>query len=216
MRLNNMTTIQETVTKQEERLLYYQLFCHYYRGDLHQLPPIQWKQVVHLLKEHQSACLKDEMNQALKMLEKVDEMAIQTFKYDFNRLFVGPNKLLASPFESSYRNYEGNVLQQETLKVRNLYHYVGLQVAHEGQFPDDHIQFELEFILHVLSHPTIQDQGQIYEIFLEKHLLQWVFQHCERVIQNSQHPITYAMAVLLKEFLKLERMMIEGGDEDVN
>ena len=138
---------------------------------------------------------------------------IQTFEYDYNRLFVGPNKLLASPYESSYRNFEGTVLQQETLKVRNFYHYVGLQVANEGQMPDDHIQFELEFILHVLSDPTIQENDQIYKMFLEKHLLQWGFKHCERIEQNSQNTITYAMAVLFKEFLQLEKMMIKGGDD---
>ena len=156
------------------------------------------------------------MAQALKMLEEVNEIMIQTFEYDYNRLFVGPNKLLASPFESSYRNYEGNVLQQETLKVRNFYHYVGLQVANEGQIPDDHIQFELEFILHVLSDSTIQDHRQLYKMFLENHLMQWVFEHCEKIVENSQHPITYAMGFLLREFLQLERKMMEGGNEDVN
>jgi putative dimethyl sulfoxide reductase chaperone len=211
-----MTTMQETVMKLEERLLYYELFCHYYRGELHGLTSAQWVQLVQLLKSHQTTRLKDEMEQALNMLEKVDENVIQTFKYDYNRLFVGPNKLIASPFESSYRNYEGNVLQQETLKVRNFYHYVGLQVAHEGQFPDDHIQFELEFVLHVLSDSTIEDQSKIYKMFLEKHLLQWVFKHCERIVQNSQHPITVAMAILLREFLQLERKIMEGGNEDVN
>ena len=137
---------------------------------------------------------------------------IQTFEYDYNRLFVGPNKLLASPYESSYRNFEGTVLQQETLKVRNFYHYVGLQVADEGQMPDDHIQFELEFILHVLSDPTIQENDQIYKMFLEKHLLQWGFEHCERIEQHSKNTITYAIGVLFKEILQLEKMMIKGGD----
>ena len=211
-----MTIIQETVMKQEERLLYYQLFCHYYRGDLLQLTSAQWGQLVRIIKEYQNTSLIDEVAQSLQVLEEVKENTIQTLEHDYNRLFVGPNKLLASPFESSYRNYEGNVLQQETLNVRNFYHYVGLQVANEGQIPDDHIQFELEFILHVLSDPTIQDNRQIYKMFLEKHLMQWVFEHCERIVQNSQNPITYAMAVLLKEFLQLESKMMEGGNEDVN
>ena len=108
------------------------------------------------------------MAQALTMLEEINETTIQTFEYDYNRLFVGPNKLLASPFESSYRNFEGTVLQQETLKVRNFYHYVGLQVADEGQMPDDHIQFELEFILHVLSDPTNQEKSQILQVVFRK------------------------------------------------
>lgn len=206
-----MAIIQETVMKPEERLFYYQLFCHYYRGDLLQLTTEQWKQLVQIIKEQQNTSLLDKIAQSLQMLEEVTESTIETFKYDYNRLFVGPNKLLASPFESSYRNYEGNVLQQETLNVRNFYRYVGLQVANEGQIPDDHIQFELEFIFHVLSQPTIEDHRQIYMMFLEKHLLQWGFKHCESILQNSQNPITHAMAVILKEFLQLE-----GGNKDVS
>lgn len=211
-----MTAIKETVMKHEERLLYYQLFYHYYRGELHQLAAEQWQQLVRIIKEQKITSLIDEAAQALQMLEEVNETAIQMFKYDYNRLFVGPNKLLASPFESSYRNLEGNVLQQETLNVRNFYHYVGLQVMNEGQIPDDHIQFELEFILHVLRDPTIQENNQIYKMFLEKHLVQWVFKHCDRIVQNSQNPITYGMAVLLLEFIQLECKMMEGGYEDVN
>lgn len=211
-----MTIIQETVMKQDERLLYYQLFCHYYRGDLLQLTSAQWGQLVGIIKEYQNTSLIDEVAQSLQMLEEVNENTIQTLEHDYNRLFVGPNKLLASPFESSYRNYEGNVLQQETLNVRNFYHYVGLQVANEGQIPDDHIQFEFEFILHILSDPTTQDNLQIYKMFLEKHLMQWVFKHCKKIIENSQNSITHAMAVLLKEFLQLECKMMEGGNEDVN
>jgi putative dimethyl sulfoxide reductase chaperone len=211
-----MTAIKETVIKHEGKLLYYQLFYHYYRGDLQQLAAEQWQQLVQIIKEQKITSLIDEAAQALQILEVVNETAIQTFKYDYNRLFVGPNKLLASPFESSYRNYEGNVLQQETLNVRNFYQYVGLQVANEGQIPDDHIQFELEFILHLLSDPTIPEHSQIYKMFLEKHLMQWVFEHCGRIVQNSQNPITYAMAVLLREFLQLESKIMEGGNEDVN
>ncbi|MEH7275991.1 TorD/DmsD family molecular chaperone [Neobacillus vireti] len=199
-----MTSIQETIMKQEERLFYYQLFCHYYRGDLLQLTTEQWKQLVQIIKEQRNTSLIDQVVQSLKMLEELKENTIQILEHDYNRLFVGPNKLLASPFESSYRNYEGNVLQQETLNVRNFYRYVGLQVANEGQVPDDHIQFELEFMLHVLSQPTTENL-QIYKMFLDKHLLQWGFKHCERILQNSQNPITYAMAVILKEFLQMEK-----------
>ncbi len=211
-----MTITQEKVMKHEEQLFYYQLFCHYYRGDLLQLTSAQWGQLVRIIKENQNTSLIDKMTESLQMLEEVNETTIQTFEYDYNRLFVGPNKLLASPYESSYRNYEGNVLQQETLNVRNFYHHVGLQVANEGQIPDDHIQFELEFILHVLSDQTIQENKHMYKMFLDKHLMQWVLKHCKKIIENSQNPITYAMAVLLKEFLQLESKLMEGGKRDVN
>ncbi|WP_409275075.1 TorD/DmsD family molecular chaperone [Neobacillus sp. SCS-31] len=203
-----MAAIKETVMSLDEQLLYYQLFCHYYRGDMLHFGSAEWKQLGNVLTEYKLAKLNGEAGKAIQCLEEVDAAAIQAFEYDYNRLFVGPNKLLASPYESSYRNIEGTVLQQETLKVRNFYHHAGLQVADEGQMPDDHIQFELELILHLLN----ERNDQLYKMFLKKHLLQWAFEHCARIIKNSDNSITRAMAILLKEFLHSEKQMIEGED----
>ncbi|WP_053365858.1 TorD/DmsD family molecular chaperone [Bacillus sp. FJAT-27245] len=207
-----MAAIKETVMTLEERLLYYQLFCHYYRGDLLQFGTKEWGSLVQILREYKLARINGEAEKAIQFFEEADDVDFQTFPYDYNRLFVGPNKLLASPYESSYRNVEGTVLQQETLKVRNFYHHAGLQVADEGQMPDDHIQFELELILHLLNEQANGDNGQLYKMFLESHLLQWAFEHCARIVKNSTNPITRAMAILLKEFLHLEKKMIEGED----
>lgn len=203
-----MIKIERIKMKQEEQLLCYQLFWHYYRGDLNQLTSADWIKLVQILRMQPNICLNHDVNKALMMLEEVNETTLQTFVYDYNRLFVGPHKLLASPYESSYRNFEGAVMQQETIKVRNFYYYGGLQVANEGQVPDDHIQFELEFILHLLTDSNNQEKKETYKLFLEKHLLQWGDKHCEQIQKNSRNDITFAMAVLLKGFLQLERMMM--------
>ncbi|WP_059173910.1 molecular chaperone [Bacillus sp. FJAT-27445] len=207
-----MSAIKETAITLEERLMYYQLFCHYYRGDLLHFGSAEWKQLGNILIEYKLTRINSEAGKAVQSLEEANAAAVQTFKYDYNRLFVGPNKLLASPYESSYRNFEGAVLQQETLKVRNFYYHAGFQVADEGQMPDDHIQFELDMILHLLNEPANQEKTQLYKLFLEKHLMQWAFEHCARIVQNSDNPITLAMAILLKEFLHLEKKLIEGED----
>ena len=123
-------------------------------------------------------------------------------------------QLLASPFESSYPNYEGNIMQQETLKVRNFYHHVGLQVANEGQVPDDHIQFELEFILYLLNAQSRREQVQLYQIFLENHLFKWAIQALPKNNRRTQSAsrLPLHLRILLKEFLQLEKMRIEGGE----
>ncbi|WP_428908032.1 TorD/DmsD family molecular chaperone [Niallia sp. Krafla_26] len=210
-----MTILQNDVVCHEEKLLIYEMFWHYYRGEFHRLTPIQWKQLAQILRDLQSFVINHDISQALKILEDVNESDLETFEYDYNRLFVGPNGLLSSPFESSYRNLEGTIMQQDTLKVRNFYHHVGLQVENEGQVPDDHIVFELELILHLLNDQLLEHQ-QLYQMFLEQHLFKWIFEHCSRVMKNSQHPITYAMGVLLKEFLQLEKRDTEGGNSNDN
>ncbi|WHY88885.1 molecular chaperone TorD family protein [Neobacillus novalis] len=192
---------------QEERLFMYQLFLHYYRGDLLKLPSAEWGKLLEMLERQHSLQSNDWGRKAIQQLQNLTDQALETFEFDFNRLFVGPNKLLASPFESSYQNFEGTVMQAETLKVRRFYYYEGLQVANEGGLPDDHIQFELEFILHLLGS---EDKNKVLQLFLEKHLLKWVDQHWARIEEHSQNQITLAFGYLLKGFILLEKSLIEG------
>ncbi|ETI68921.1 TorD/DmsD family molecular chaperone [Neobacillus vireti] len=191
----------------EERMFMYQLFLHYYRGDLLKLPAAEWGKLLEILECQPALQSNDWGRKAVLQLQNMTTQTLEPFEYDFNRLFVGPNKLLASPFESSYQNFEGTVMQAETLKVRNFYYYEGLQVANEGGLPDDHIQFELEFILHLLSS---EKKKEALHLFLEKHLLKWVDQHCARIEEHSQSLITLAFGYMLKGFILLEKSLIEG------
>ena len=194
-------------TSQEERLFMYQLFLHYYRGDLLKLPTAEWGNLVGMIETLPTLRSNDWGSEAILQLRNVTNQTLGTFEFDFNRLFVGPNKLFASPYESSYQNFEGTVMQAETLKVRNFYYYEGLQVANEGGLPDDHIQFELEFILHLLG---FEEKKETLRLFLEKHLLKWVEKHCDLIVEHSQNPITLAFGSMLKGFLLLEKRLIEG------
>ena len=67
-------------------------------------------------------------------------------RYDFNRLFVGPQKLLAPPLESYYRNEEHLPMQEETMAVRAAYEEAGLELIAQNKIPDDHAQFEFYFL----------------------------------------------------------------------
>lgn len=203
--------------KLEERLLCYQLLWRYYRGELLKLTKIEWKMVAELLKNAPAILEHKCSTKAIELFKNIDEQAIKTFEYDYNRLFIGPNRLLASPYESSYRNYEETVMQAETLKVRNFYYHEGLQVADEGQVPDDHIQFELEFISHLLTvSKDIPEKTEVLELFLDKHLLTWGEKHYVRIVEHSRNPITLAMGYVLKAILDYEKMTIKGGKSYVN
>jgi TorA maturation chaperone TorD len=193
---------------QDERVFCYQLLWHYYRGDLLNRSTFEWQAIVKLLKEQEGLAQNISAKRAISLLEKTDETDVEEFMYHYNRLFVGPGRLLASPYESSYRNVEKSVMQQETLRVRNFYSHAGLQLALVGQIPDDHIQYELEFMLHLLN----SENEEVSSLFLEKHLLQWGIKHGEDILMNSTNTITQAFAHLLRGFLQLEKMMIEGGE----
>lgn len=195
----------------EERIFGYQLLWHYYRGDLGNRSFEDWQGITEILQEQTGLLDNENIKKALRTLQSLKKDDLEDFQYDYNRLFVGPGKMLASPFESSYRNFEKAIMQQETMLVRNFYHFAGVQLVNEGQFPDDHMQFEIEFILHLLGSEE-KEHYSTYQLFLEKHLLQWNAQHCEDIFKHSTNSITLAFAYLLKGLLQLEKSLIEGGE----
>jgi putative dimethyl sulfoxide reductase chaperone len=197
----------EVNISKEERMFMYQLLCHYYREELVNLSFTEWKRLVEMIIT--KSCLQQNEwgRKVISQFQNVTEQDLETFEYDYNRLFVGPNKLLASPYESTYLEAEGSVMQGETMKVRNFYYYEGLQVADEGTVPDDHIQFELEFMLFLAD---MEEKQEVLKLFLEKHLLNWCPKHCDMIVEHSQNSITLAFGYLLKGFLQLEKRLIES------
>lgn len=112
-------------------------------------------------------------------------------KRDFNRLFVGPDKLKAAPWESVHRSEEKLLFEEETLQVRAAYREFGLAAPRLNREPDDHIGLELEFLAtlatRALDDPERSGRYQAaIEEFLSDHLLQWVGTFCDLVIANSE------------------------------
>ncbi|HSO27591.1 MAG TPA: molecular chaperone TorD family protein, partial [Anaerolineales bacterium] len=68
---------------------------------------------------------------------------------DYNRLFVGPAKVLAPPWESVYLTKERLIFQEQTLQVRGWFRRFGLEVENLYHEPDDHIGLELLFLAHL-------------------------------------------------------------------
>ncbi|MCR5756700.1 MAG: molecular chaperone TorD family protein [Selenomonas sp.] len=133
-------------------------------------------------------------------------------RYDFNRLFVGPQKLLAPPLESYYRNADHLPMQAETMAVRGAYEEAGLTLAARNRIPDDHAQFEFYF-LSCLLEAISRYQGEAlagqaaeqYRCFLQEHLLLWVFMHLRAVEKGSASEYCRAVAGALYQFMRWEK-----------
>lgn len=195
----------------DEKAICYELLLYYYRGDLLNRTFEEWQKIINLLKKHKSMAHHVQIREAVSLLENIEKEDLEQFEYHFNRLFIGPGKLQAPPYESSYRNFEKMTMQQETMKVRNFYYFGGLQVAEEGKVPDDHIKYELEFILYLLASDN-PEHHSLYKMFLERHFLVWCSQHCEDILNHSPNRIARAFAFLLQGLAQLEKRMIEGGE----
>lgn len=68
----------------------------------------------------------------------------QETEYAFNRLFIGPGPVAASPHASAHLTTEPQLMGAATLEIRQLLSALQLAVPHEGQMPDDHICYELD------------------------------------------------------------------------
>ena len=79
------------------------------------------------------------------------EEARLTLEVDYNRLFVGPGKLLAPPYESFYRSEpdeegRGTICGLPMLAVKEFYKRFGCEMPEGFVDYPDHIAFEMEFL----------------------------------------------------------------------
>lgn len=135
--------------------------------------------------------------------------------FDYNRLFIGPDKRLAPPYESVYCNPQRLLMQAQTLQVKKIYQELGLQNKQKGSMPEDHLGLELEFIaylLHLLQTATADNQQEEaqriadnYKQFFEEHIYNWVFTHCQEVVDKSATNFNKAIGYLLNGLITMEK-----------
>ena len=112
---------------------------------------------------------------------------------EFTRLFLGPGRPVAYPFESVYR--EGRTMGDTTLDVRR--RLAGEGLAPGDQTLPDHVGIELAFMAHLVSREGLAwDDGDgdrardclsRQESFLHDHLVTWLPQFCHRVLVGRPH-----------------------------
>jgi TorA maturation chaperone TorD len=102
---------------------------------------------------------------------------------DYERLFIGPNSLLAPPYESVYRTVERLVFDAPTFEVRAEYRSLGVQAPSFNREPDDHLGLEFSFLTLLCSRAldalerrdqtAVDDALEAQRRFLREHLLRW-------------------------------------------
>lgn len=138
--------------------------------------------------------------------------AIQNTKDEFNRLFIGPASLPAPLWESVYLGQEHLLFEEPTLRVRKCYQEYGLHFIRENNEPEDHIVIELEFLSY-LTQEIFESEDEAYTKkliedqahFLNDHLLKWAPKFCDKLLDATISPLYQSVALLLKEYLELEK-----------
>lgn len=140
--------------------------------------------------------------------DRLDDTAFAAITDDYTRLFVGPARLLAAPWESVYTNKDRAVFQRETVNVKNWYARFELALASAYNEPADHVGIEFGFLAH-LSELTIRaaDQRDGVEVkrlidaqrgFLSQHILPWVPRWADDVVANARTDLYRGLALLAR------------------
>ncbi|MDN5767890.1 MAG: molecular chaperone TorD family protein [Humibacillus sp.] len=143
--------------------------------------------------------------------------AASTVEPDYRRVFHGPGRVPAPPYESVHVGVDGLVFDAETVAVRSFYRRFGLEVARVNRDPDDHVSPELELLatlavraLDVIDEleapsrdgdpavpPLVVDLVQGIGAFLDDHVLAWVPRFGELLSEYAQTDFVAGLGHLL-------------------
>jgi TorA maturation chaperone TorD len=161
----------------------------------------------------------DRIVQYLKDPDLLSGKSYERLHWDYTRMFIGPAKLPAPPWESVYRDKDHLHFSKETLDVRNAYLKYSLLPMDFGREPEDHIGLELDFMHQLCERAKekarISDKTGLLEIlkdqkaFLGEHLLRWVPDWTRDVVNSAETDFYRGMGLLLDAFLKLDGKLIE-------
>jgi putative dimethyl sulfoxide reductase chaperone len=219
-----MSTI-ESIIWNEAALLQNRLYINQFIRFIFDAPP-KMQQLITFINHSQwkSLCESSEgfrlIDDSIQELLADNGEKIKRLQEEYNRLFVGPNALPAPLWESVYIGREHLLFEEVTLEVRKCYHQYGLTFIRESKEPDDHIVIELEFLSYLIQ-KTIDCEdvemkkrllGDQYS-FLTNHLLKWCPSFCELLSKSTQFELYQGAALLLEEYLNLEKELIPALKE---
>jgi len=96
-------------------------------------------------------------------------------RQEYVRLFVGPGKKLAPPWESVYRGPERLVMQEPHAQVLRAYAEQKVGFDGFGKRPADHVALEMQFVSTLLARSRAGSRADAaLRRFLDEHLLAWL------------------------------------------
>lgn len=148
-----------------------------------------------------------------------DSDFIEKLKSEYTRLFIGPTKLIAPPWESVYRSKQGLLFQESTLAVREFYRKFHMLPEGYPHVADDSLALELDFMSRLAEKSLAAFRTEDYDalthyltgqnIFLQNHLLVWVPKFLERMAEAPSDYLYPQMCLILDDFLKRDQQIVE-------
>lgn len=149
----------------------------------------------------------EDMERYLESLKEPLELAVE-----YTRLFRGPVRAEAYPYESLYIN--GEIMGKSALNVVRCYREADVSVSGDFQDLPDHISVELEF-MHYLCLQELEalqrgEPGEaarfrlMAQSFVKDHLGKWVPRFVDLVLECAKTPFYRGIARITGDFLSQE------------
>ena len=159
------------------------------------------------------------VHEYLQQRDILSETEYEKLQRDYTRLFIGPGKLPAPPWESSYRNKDKLLFQEETRQVRMAYLKYALLSSLFQQEADDHVGLECDFMYQLAAvtrekaqtgdraalREVLQDQAD----FLGQHLLPWIPAFAANVVSHAGTEFYQGMGEILRGFVQVDKEALQ-------
>ncbi|BAO44483.1 conserved hypothetical protein [Thiolapillus brandeum] len=148
------------------------------------------------------------MTQALVALPQPPESAdLNELAADYASIYLN-HGIQASPEESVWLDDDHLICQDSMFQVRSWLEKYGLQAENWRIRPDDHLVYQLKFIAHLLTRD--EDLLQQAGCFMDEHLLRWIGDFSQRVLQRCATPYFAGLALLTAAYCEELRDLIAG------
>lgn len=135
----------------------------------------------------------------------------------YTRLFCGPGKLAAPPWESSYMEAGRKIFQRNTLDVRASYRTQGLRAHAVNKIPDDALSIELGFMAELAMRMCGSDESahEAYRAsanFLETHLGRWAETYARDVEASHVGTFYPLLMTAMASFVQADEKLLAHDD----
>lgn len=155
------------------------------------------------------------------------DQVVEDLASEYTRLFIGPGPHL-SPHESVHVKAdnlsENTFWGPQTVEVKRFVEASGLRYEKSFTGLPDHIAVELELMQRLTERESQawaegeEDDARwcqsVQTRFFEDHLVQWVPEFCDKVVDMAEMTYFSEMASLTKSFLGLERELLHERPEE--
>lgn len=189
---------------------FFELLRRYYAGTFSRRSE---RKSLPLFMKESFALREEKVADALKVLADVSAGDVRRFEVEFNRLFVGPGKLPAPPYEMVYMS-AGRLLQHPSMPLSECYQRASLEPVILNAHPVDHLSLELACAMRLAWSRRAKDLDLLAD-FLLTHLGVWYKDHIRDIRNATTDAQCLAAAQMLEAVLDEGVAWARAYDEEM-